>query len=53
MLDVTDAPEVKMGDVVTVFGDGVPVQTLADTLGTITYELMCAVAPRVPRCYLG
>ena len=28
-------------------------QTLADTLGTITYELLCAVGPRVPRLYLG
>jgi alanine racemase len=53
MLDVTDVPDVAMGDVVTVFGDGTPLQTLADTMGTITYELMCAVAPRVPRVYLS
>ena len=52
MLDVTDVPDAAMGDIVTVFGDGVPLQTLADTEGTITYELMCAVAPRVPRVYL-
>lgn len=52
MLDVTDVPEIAIGDVVTVFGDGAPVQTLADTLGTITYELLCAVSPRVPRVYL-
>ena len=52
MLDVTDVPGVSMEDVVTVFGDGVSVQTLADTDGTITYELLCAVAPRVPRVYL-
>ena len=53
MLDVTDVPGVRVGDVVTVFGDGAPLQTLADTLGTITYELLCAVGPRVPRLYLG
>lgn len=52
MLDVTDVPGVQMGDVVTVFGDGAPLQTLADTEGTITYEMLCAVAPRVPRVYL-
>lgn len=52
MLDVTDVPGISEGDVVTVFGDGAPVQTLADTLGTITYELLCAVSPRVPRVYL-
>lgn len=52
MLDVTGVPGIAVGDVVTVFGDGVPVQALADTLGTITYELLCAVSPRVPRVYL-
>ncbi len=48
MLDVTDVPGVQMGDVVTVFGDGASLQTLADTAGTITYELLCAVAPGCP-----
>lgn len=52
MLDVTGVPGVTLGDEVTVFGDGAPVQALADTLGTITYELLCAVGPRVPRLYL-
>ncbi len=52
MLDVTDVMQVQIGDVVTVFGDGVPLDDLAETAGTITYELMCAVAPRVPRIYL-
>ncbi len=52
MLDVTDVQDIALGDTVTVFGDGVPLQELADTAGTITYELMCAVAPRVPRVYL-
>lgn len=53
MLDVTDVPNIAIGDTVTVFGDGVPLQKLADTAETITYELMCAVAPRVPRVYLS
>lgn len=53
MLDVTDVQNVAIGDCVTVFGDGVPLQELADLAGTITYELMCAVAPRVPRVYLS
>lgn len=52
MLDVTDVPGVCSGDVATIFGDGVPLQELADAAGTIPYELMCAVAPRVPRIYL-
>lgn len=53
MLDVTDIPEVQAGDVVTVFGEGVPLEEKAETAGTIPYELLCAVSPRVPRVYLG
>lgn len=52
MLDVTEVPDVKIGDEVTVFGDGLPLEEKADALGTITYELLCAVSPRVPRIYL-
>ncbi len=51
MLDVTDVPEAAVGDAVTVFGDGVPLQSLADTMGTITYEILCGIKPRVARIY--
>ena len=53
MLDVTDLPEVQVGSVATVFGGLVPVDELAEKTGTITYELCCAVSPRIPRVYLG
>jgi len=57
MLDVTDVPEqVQVGDVATVFGrDGeafLPLEEMAETLGTIPYELLCAVSARVPRVWL-
>ena len=52
MLDVTDIPGVQAGDVVTVFGEGVPLEEKAVAAGTIPYELLCAVSPRVPRVYL-
>ena len=55
MVDVTDLPEVRPGDVATVFGpgaDGEPTAAeLAEKAGTIPYELLCAVSPRVPRIY--
>lgn len=55
MLDVTDIPGVREGDRVTAFGiDGVvelPVDELADKMGTINYELICRMARRVPRVY--
>ena len=53
MVDITDLPEVRAGDEVTVFGDGRPIEETAALAGTITYELCCAVSPRVPRVYLG
>jgi alanine racemase len=52
MLDVTDMPDVRVGDVATVFGPDISVDGLADAAGTISYELLCAVSPRVPRIYL-
>ena len=56
MIDVTDIPDAAVGDVVTVFGrDGgeyISVGELADLAGTISWELLCAVSPRVPRIYL-
>lgn len=55
MIDVTDVPEAKVGDIVTVFGrdgDGfIPVEEQAEKAGTISYELLCAVSPRIPRVY--
>ena len=56
MLDVTDMPEVSVGDVATVFGrgtDGGPtVSELARLADTIPYELLCGVSLRVPRVYI-
>jgi alanine racemase len=57
MVDVTDVPDVQEGDTATIFGaDGaeeISVDELAHLAGTISYELLCAVSPRVPRVYIG
>ena len=50
MVDVTDLPEVKVGDVATVYGPGLTDEA-ARLAGTISYELLCRVAPRIPRIY--
>lgn len=50
MVDVTGA-DVQVGDQVTVFGDALPVDELADRLGTITYEILTSVSRRVARLY--
>ena len=52
VVDVTDIEDVKTGDTVTLFGEGLPVEELAKALNTINYELVCAVAHRVPRIYI-
>lgn len=52
MVDVTDLPAIQVGDEVTAFGPELPLEEKADTVGTIQYELLCGVAPRVPRIYL-
>ena len=56
MLDVTEVPDTKPGDVVTVFGrdgaDFIPVDDLAKKMQTIPYETLCDVNKRIPRIYL-
>lgn len=51
MVDVTDLPEVKNEDAAEIFGGRLPVEEKAQTLDTISYELLTAVAPRVKRIY--
>ena len=58
MLDVTDVPEkISVGDTVTVFGRDrdktLSVAEHATLADTIPYELLTAVAARVPRLYLN
>ena len=53
MLDITDLPEAEVGSVATVFGGLISADELAAKAGTISYELCCAVSPRIPRVFLG
>lgn len=45
--DLTDIPEANIGAAVELWGAQVPVDAVAQASGTIGYELLCAVAPRV------
>ena len=51
MVDITDLPDVKVGDEVEVFGETMLCETNAKLCDTIGYELLCAVSKRVPRLY--
>src|SRR5258707_11821009 len=57
MVDVTDVPGVAVGGVVTIYGtDGEhvhPANAVARSIGTVTSDLLCAVAARVPRIYVS
>ena len=50
MVDVTGA-DARPGDIVEVFGEHMPLEELADKLGTITYEILTSVSRRVQRIY--
>lgn len=56
MVDVTDVPDVKLGDEVIVMGtDGVNTilaDDIAKATGTINYEITCAFGQRLPKVYV-
>lgn len=56
LIDVTDVQDVKLNDQVTLIGrDGdlsITAEEVAETIGTISYEVTCGVSARVPRLYV-
>ena len=56
MVDVTDVPDVKVGDEVIIMGSDGKNTILADDIaratGTISYEICCAFGQRLPKVYV-
>ncbi len=52
-LDLRDQPDARPGDPVMLWGPGLPVEEIARQAGTLAYELLCGVAPRVERVAVG
>lgn len=50
MVDVTGIP-CREGDTAIIFGEGLSPSVLADIIGTIPYEVLTGVSPRVKRVY--
>jgi len=48
-VDLRGHPDARVGDPVVLWGAGLPVEEVAESAGTIAYELLCGVAERVPR----
>ena len=46
-VDLTDLPEAGVGARVVLWGEDVAIERVAEAAGTVGYQLMCAVTPRV------
>jgi alanine racemase len=53
MIDVSTAGGVEEGDEVEMFGANIPVAEVAAKAGTIPWEILTGITPRVVRCHLG
>jgi alanine racemase len=47
-VDVSSLNGVRVGTPVVLWGEGLPVEEAAQQAGTLAYELLCSVSPRVP-----
>ena len=47
-VDLTNVPHAKVGSPAVLWGEGLPVEEVAAAAGTVSYELLCALARRVP-----
>ena len=53
MIDVTDIPNVQIGDEVILFGsENITIDDIANHVGTINYEIPCLISNRIPRIYV-
>jgi alanine racemase len=47
-IDISDHPEAYIGTQVTLWGEGLSADEVAGSAGTLSYELLCKLTPRVP-----
>ena len=47
-VDLTNVPHASVGSAAVLWGEGLPVEEVAAAAGTVSYELLCALARRVP-----
>lgn len=52
-IDLSQIPQARTGDEVVLWGGGLPVEEVAASAGTISYDLLTGVSNRVPRKYVG
>jgi len=47
-VELSGIPQAGIGAPVTLWGEGLSADEVASAAGTLSYELLCALAPRVP-----
>ena len=47
-VDLSGIPDARVGTPVTLWGEGLSADEVAAAAGTLSYEMLCALAPRVP-----
>lgn len=52
MIDVTGIENVKVGDTVTLVGDGLTMEEVSNAAHSFNYELPCRISRRVPKIYI-
>ncbi|MDT8363038.1 MAG: alanine racemase [Nitrosomonas sp.] len=52
-IDLQGLDNANIGSAVTLWGKGLPVEMIATPAQTISYELLAAISPRVPRCVIS
>jgi len=56
LIDITDCPDVKVGDEVVLLGyggnDSITADEIAGLEGTIPYEVLCRLSKNIKRCYI-
>lgn len=53
IVDVTEVPEAKAGDIAELFGETITVEELATKAGTIPWEILTRITSRVTRVFVG
>lgn len=51
MIDISEVPEIEIGDEVIIFDEQLTIQSLAEAIGTIPYEILTNVSQRVKRVF--
>ena len=47
-VDLRTQPDARVGDPVVLWGEGLPVEEITESAGTISYDLLCRITRRVP-----